>query len=84
MNIIEQAAEVLFLKKSKQIYIKQYAEFKKFCTNRSLTENYSEKVLFTYFLDKSLRPGSSKLWSLYSMLKATFIANEGVTIVEKM
>lgn len=46
------------------------------------TDSFDEKVVFSYFREAARTKKPTTLWSLYSMLKATFISNHNVNIGE--
>lgn len=81
---IEKAAEEaiagLLPRKSREIYKKQFSEYRKWCTEQNAENFTNEKVLLAYFLEKSRKLKASSLWSQYSMLKATIITEANVDI----
>lgn len=51
----------------------------KWCKKQGTTQ-YSESVLMTYFSGLSKEYSPASMWSYYSMLKATLLANNNVDI----
>lgn len=76
---IEEAARSATLsllpKKSKERYLNAYERFNEWCKGKRAPV-ITEKVVLAYFAERSRELKSSTLWSEYSMVKSTLIAND--------
>lgn len=78
-EIAEQATEGLLPQKSKQLYLRAYLDFKKWCNSKNVIK-ISENVLLAYFQEYSENKKASTQWAHYSMLKATLNLKENIDI----
>lgn len=69
----------LLPKKSAELYEKHYNMFMQWCNDKKINK-YSENVLLAYFSTKAKNYKASTLWSMFSMIKATMMANNKVNI----
>lgn len=69
----------LLPEKSRQIYLKQYENFMKWCNTHNV-KNFKEEVFLEYFQEKTKGLKSSTLWSTYSMLKSTIMVKNNIDI----
>lgn len=74
-----EAATSIIPAKSKHLYEIAYQKFVDWCETKK-TESVCEKVLSSYFNEKSKTFKSSTLWSTYSKLKATIFLKRNVDI----
>jgi hypothetical protein len=65
--------------KSKEIYEKTYALFRKWCSEKNI-KKITENVMLAYLEEKSKIVRSSTLWSTFSMLKSTLNVKENVDL----
>lgn len=65
--------------KSKQNYTKAYNAFKQWRKEKH-TNSTCEDVFLVYFKELSKKYAPTSLWLFYSMLKATFLSYEGISI----
>lgn len=65
--------------KSRQMYLKQYESFMKWCDTRK-AKILNEEVFLVFFSEKAKSFKSSTLWSYYSMLKSTVMVKNNIDI----
>lgn len=75
----EQAMGGILPNKSASRYLQAYEVFKKWQASRRTT-SFDEKVILCYFFQASKKYKPSTLWSIYSMLRKTFLWKENVDI----
>jgi Glu-tRNA(Gln) amidotransferase subunit E-like FAD-binding protein len=73
------ALNSLLPEKSKEKYKKAYKKFENWCSEKRVKHG-NEEVLLAYFEQKSRTFKGSTLWSIYSMLRATFNVNKKIEI----
>lgn len=78
-EVANAAIDNLLPVKSKEIYEKTYALFRKWCTEKDVRK-ITENVILAYLEEKSRSVKSSTLWSTFSMLKATLNLKENVDL----
>ncbi|XP_071056867.1 uncharacterized protein [Onthophagus taurus] len=71
--------KLLLPTKSQNLYQRQYQHFITWCESQKI-ETYSENVFLMYFNEKARSQKASTLWSIYSMLKSTFIAKHNINM----
>ncbi|KAJ3655878.1 hypothetical protein Zmor_014987 [Zophobas morio] len=69
----------LLPQKSKEFYLKVYAQFKDWCKIKKVAK-VSENVLLVYMEEKAKNKKASSLWATFSMLKQTLKLKENVDI----
>ncbi|KAJ3659552.1 hypothetical protein Zmor_011236 [Zophobas morio] len=69
----------LLPQKSKEFYLKVYAQFKDWCKIEKVAK-VSENVLLVYMEEKAKNKKASSLWATFSMLKQTLKLKENVDI----
>lgn len=75
----EKAMNAILPKKSSDRYMQAYEVFRKWLKSYRTT-SLDEKVIMSYFSEKSSQYKPSTLWSIYSMLKKTFIVKHNVDL----
>lgn len=79
-NAATSAVSSLLPEKSKRKYEQVYERFIRWCNQKGVKNETSDKVLLAYFEELSKMYKSSSLWAYYSMLRATTLAKKNVDI----
>ena len=77
----DDACKTLVPERSRERYESAHKAFLTWCNKKNVAEgHYTESVLLAYFSELSGRYASSTLWTIFSMLKKTILANHGRNI----
>lgn len=76
----EEANSQLLPEKSRSRYENELKAFNEWRQKKAINTDLNETVMLAYVLSLSKKFKASSLWTKFSMLKKTFIVNDGVDI----